>query len=75
MRTAFFPSVANEYVVAEVRLPEGGAFSYSLEVLGQIEGDAVQPKAEYNAEGGAQGGPLIGHINSRAAGSEVRTII
>jgi multidrug efflux pump subunit AcrB len=75
VRTAFFPSIANDYVVADVRLPEGGAYANTLRVLGQIEGAAVQLKSEYNAEAGAGSGPLLGHINSRASGSEVRVIV
>jgi multidrug efflux pump subunit AcrB len=72
VRTAFFPSIANDYVVANVNLPEGGAYKDTLRVLAQIEGAAVQLKADYNA---AANGPLIGHINSRASGSEVRVMV
>jgi multidrug efflux pump subunit AcrB len=75
VRTAFFPSIANDYVVADVRLPEGGAYSHTLRVLAQIDEAAVQLKSEYNREAGAASGPLIGHINSRASGSEVRVIV
>lgn len=73
VRTAFFPSISNDYVIAELSLPEGGAYADTLRLLEQVEGAAVQLKSEYNDQ--AAGGPLIGHINSRATDSVVRVIV
>ncbi len=76
IRTGFFPSVNNDYVVAEVTLPEGGAYADTLRVLRQVESAALQVKTQLNeGEKYSPARPAIGHIDSRGRGNEVRVIM
>jgi multidrug efflux pump subunit AcrB len=71
IRSSFFPSVNSDYVVAEVTLHEGGAYSETLRVLQQIESAALRVKAQFNADDRFSG-EAIGHIDSRGRANEVR---
>ncbi|PLW84128.1 AcrB/AcrD/AcrF family protein [Kineobactrum sediminis] len=76
LRTAFFPSINSDYVIAEIELPEGGAFSDTLRVLQQVETAALQVKREYNQDPRfVQPGPAVGHIDSSGNGNEIRVTI
>jgi multidrug efflux pump subunit AcrB len=74
VRTGFFPSINNDYVVAEVTLREGGAYEDSIRVLRQLESAALQVKMRLNADE-RYGGAAIGHIDSRGMANEVRVIM
>jgi multidrug efflux pump subunit AcrB len=76
LRTGFFPSINSDYVVAEIELPEGGAFSDTLRVLRQVEAAAISVKSEYNADPDLNiFGPVIGHIDSRGQNNEVKVTV
>jgi multidrug efflux pump subunit AcrB len=76
LRTGFFPSINSDYVIAEIELPEGGAYSDTLRVLNQVESAAVTLKGEYNGDPAYNlFGPVIGHIDSRGREHEVRVIV
>jgi len=76
MRAAFFPSITSDYVVAEIRLAEGGPYSDTMRALRQVERAAVQVKAEFNSDPQLTAfGPAIGHVESRGRENEVRIIM
>jgi multidrug efflux pump subunit AcrB len=76
LRSAFFPSINSDYVIAEIELPEGGAFSDTLSVLRQVESAALQVKHEYNENPVFSAlGPAIGHIDSSGNANSIRVII
>jgi multidrug efflux pump subunit AcrB len=76
LRTGFFPSINSDYVVAEIELPEGGAFTDTLRVLHQVEAAALTVKAELNGDESLNlFGPAIGHIDSRGKDNEVKVTI
>ncbi|MEH6584455.1 MAG: efflux RND transporter permease subunit [Halioglobus sp.] len=73
IRTGFFPSINNDYVVAEVTLREGGPYSDTLRVLQQVESAAIEVRAQLNSEDSPYyPGPAIGNIDSKGSGNEVR---
>lgn len=75
-RSAFFPSITSDYVVAEIRLPEGGAYADTLRVLHQVEGAAVQLKLDYNSDPRFAGPEqAVGHISSRGRENEIRVTV
>tara|TARA_R110000772_G_scaffold96694_1_gene195527 strand:- start:78330 stop:81455 length:3126 start_codon:yes stop_codon:yes gene_type:complete len=76
LRSAFFPSINSDYVVAEIELPEGGAFADTLSVLHQVESAALQIKQEYNEDPRyTTFGPAIGHIDSTGNANTIEVII
>ncbi|MFO7550391.1 MAG: efflux RND transporter permease subunit [Haliea sp.] len=76
LRAAFFPSINSDYVIAEIELPEGGAFSDTLRVLRQVESAALQVKREYNENPKLTVlGPAVGHIDSSGEANKIRVII
>jgi len=73
VKTGFFPSINSDYVVAEVTLQEGGAYSDTLRVLHQLEAAAIQVKTQLNTdERYVDAKPAIGHIDSRGVANEIR---
>jgi multidrug efflux pump subunit AcrB len=76
LRTAFFPTINSDYVVAEITLPEGGAYARTLDVLHRVEAAALQVKAEYNADPKlAAAGPAVGHVDSSGNENLVEVIV
>ncbi len=73
VRSAFFPQINSDLVVAQVTLPEGGAYADTLRILHQVEDAALQVKSEYNNNPRFAGlEPVIGHIGSRGRENTVR---
>lgn len=66
LSSSFFPKVPVDYVVANVALSQGGAFSEVEEVMATVEGAAKRIKREYNDETRTRIGSIeaVGYNNS-----------
>jgi multidrug efflux pump subunit AcrB len=76
LRSAFFPTINSDYVIAEIDLAEGGAYQRTLDVLRQVESAALLVKAEYNRNPVyAADRQAVGHVESRGIDNRVRVIL
>lgn len=75
IRSAFFPIINSDFVIARVSLQEGGPYSRTMEVLQQIESAAVQVKSDYNADLPPGSAPVVGHIDSRGRENSIVVVI
>ena len=76
LRSAFFPAVTSDHVVAEITLREGGSFDDTLQVLRRMEAAALQVKTEFNSDPlHSASAPTVGHIDSWAKYNRARVLM
>lgn len=75
LKTAFFPRVNSDYVVAQVEMPEGGAFADTILVRDRVVNAAKQLRADWNAKPEFAGDPAIGDIASDARANSITVMV
>lgn len=76
LRSSFFPAITGDYTFAQITLPEGGAYSDTLELLAKVESAAIQVKKEYNSDPQySSGEPAIGYLDAYAKDNEVEVYL
>ncbi len=76
MKAGFFPKVLSDWVIADIKLPEGGAYQRSIEVQRQVEEAAERTRERFNNDPQIGGGAeVIGHIYSNSTGNRIRALV
>ncbi len=75
LRSAFFPHINSDFVVAEIKMPEGGSFNRSEIVMQRIIDAAEALKSEWNAKPEHREEKAIGSIQGWSKENDIEVTI
>lgn len=75
LRSAFFPRINSDFVVAQITMPEGGAFSHSTSVMNNVVRAAEALKSDWNALPDYEDEVAVGNILGTASDNYVEVMI
>lgn len=76
MKAGFFPKVISDWVITDIKLPDGGSYQRTLEVQRQVEEAAERTKDRLNNDPRFAGdGAVVGHIYTHGIENQVKALL